>query len=71
MSHKYDVDSLEALQATLAWSRIKRRAKRWVLPVPIFAFAFGIACIDASHQTVQKARHPVIVGPWMLKVDRP
>jgi hypothetical protein len=67
MSHKYDVDSLEALQATLAWSRMKRRAKRWALAVPVIALAFGIACIDASHQTVQKARHPVVWDPGCSK----
>ena len=67
---KYDVDSLEALQATLARSRTKRRAKLWVLMVPILTVAIGLGCFDALRQTTPKPQHPVLVGPWMLKADR-
>ena len=68
--HKYDVDSLEALQVTLARSRTKRRARQWVLLVPALTVAIGLGCFDALHQTTPKSQHPVLVGPWMLKADR-
>jgi len=68
--HKYDVDGLEALQATLAWSRTKRRARQWLLVVPVLTLAIGLGCFDALHQTAPKPQHPVLVGPWMLKADR-
>jgi hypothetical protein len=68
--HNYDVDSLEALQATLAWSRTKRRGRQWVLMIPVFTVAIGLGCFEALHQTTPKSQHPVIVGPWMLKADR-
>jgi hypothetical protein len=71
MGHQHDVDSLEALQATLAWSRIKQRAKRWLLAVPVLAIVIGISCFGVSQQTLPKHRHPVLLGPWMLKIDRP
>jgi len=67
MSHQHDVDSLEALQATLAWYRMKQRVKRWARAVPVVAFLVGLALVDASHQT--KASHPIVIGPWMLKVN--
>jgi hypothetical protein len=70
MSPQYDVDSLEALQATLAWNRTKRRVRQWVLTVPVLAVAIGLGCFDALHQTAPKSQHPVLLGPWMLKVDR-
>jgi hypothetical protein len=68
--HKYDVDSLEALQTTLAWSRMKRRARQWVLMVPVLTVLIGLGYFDALRQTVPKSQHPVLVGPWMLKADR-
>jgi hypothetical protein len=67
--HKYDVDSLEALQATLARGRTKRRARQWWLMVPVLV-AIGLGCFGALHQTAPKSQHPVLVGPWMLKADR-
>jgi hypothetical protein len=68
--HKYDVDSLEALQATLARGHRKRRARLWVLLVPVLTVAIGFGCFDALRQTAPKSQHPVLVGPWMLKADR-
>jgi hypothetical protein len=68
--HKYDVDSLEALQATLAWSRMKRRARQWALMVPVLTALIGFGYFDAWRQTAPKSQHPVLVGPWMLKADR-
>jgi hypothetical protein len=68
--HKYDVDSLEALQATLAWSQMKRRARQWVLMVPVLTVLIGLGYFDALRQTAPKSQHPVLVGPWMLKADR-
>ena len=68
--HKYDVDSLEALQATLARSRTKRRTVQLVLMLPVLTVAIGLGCFGALHQTAPKSQHPVLVGPWMLKADR-
>jgi hypothetical protein len=67
---KYDVDSLEALQATLAWSRTKQRARPWLLMASVLTVAIGLGCFDALHQAAPKSQHPVLVGPWMLKADR-
>jgi hypothetical protein len=61
MGLKYDVDSLEALQATLAWSRMKRQATRWVAAVLVVALAIGIAYFGASHQTPAKPPHSVLI----------
>ena len=66
---RHDVDSVEALQATLAWHQMKRRAKQWVFTVPLLVILVGIGCLDALHQAAPKPPHPVFVGPWMLKVD--
>jgi hypothetical protein len=68
--HKYDVDSLEALQATLAWSRMKRQARQWVLMVPVLTALIGLGYFDAFRQAAPRPQHPVLVGPWMLKADR-
>jgi len=68
--HKFDVDSLEALQATLAWGHRKRQARRWVLMAPVLAVAIGLGCFEVLHQTTPKSQQPVLVGPWMLKADR-
>jgi hypothetical protein len=65
---RHDVDSPEALQATLWWYDVRRRAKRWVFPMPVVILV-GIGCFDALHQTAPKSQHPVFLGPWMLKVD--
>jgi hypothetical protein len=69
MDHKYDVDSLAALQATLAWNRINRRVKRWAPPVLVLALVIGTACIAALHQTASKP--PVIVQQSTQAVQRP
>ena len=61
MSQKYDVDSLEALQATLAWSRMKRQVTRWVAAVLIVALAIGIAYFGVSHQTAPKPPPSVVI----------
>jgi hypothetical protein len=43
MSRQHDVDSLEALLATLAWYRMKQRMKRWARAVPVVAFVLALA----------------------------
>jgi hypothetical protein len=65
---RHDVDSLEALQATLAWSRAKRRARQWAMVVPFLTLPFLIPCIELYRQIPVKAESPTVVGPWMLPV---
>ena len=69
MGHKYDVDSLAALQATLVWNRINRQVKRWALPVLVLALVIGAACFAALHQTASKP--PVIVRQSTPAVQGP
>lgn len=68
---RHDVDSLEALQATLAWSRAKRRARQWAIgaiAVPFLALPILMPCLELYRQIPVKAEAPTVVGPWMLRV---
>ena len=68
ISMRHDVDSLEALQATLAWSRAKRRARQWAIAVLFLALPILMPCLELYRQIPVKAEAPTVVGPWMLRV---
>ena len=65
---RHDVDSLEALQTTLAWSRAKRRVRQWVIAVPFLALFIVMPCLELYRQIPVKAEPAAVVGPWMLRV---
>ena len=53
---RHDVDSLEALQANLAWSRAKRRARQWAIVVPFLALPILNALLRALPSDTGKGR---------------
>lgn len=64
---RHDVDSLEALQANLDWSRAMRIARQWVIVVPFLALPLLMPCLELSRQNPVKAETSVVLGPWMLR----
>jgi hypothetical protein len=66
---RHDVDSPQALEATLARFAMKQRAKRWVPAVPLLGLVIAFSCLQLHQQTQPKPKHQVVIGPWMLRVD--
>jgi hypothetical protein len=61
-------DSLEALLATLAWRRAKRKAKRWAMVIPFLTLPFLMPWLELSRQAPVKTQEAAVIGPWMLPV---
>jgi hypothetical protein len=68
MFMRHDIDSLEALLASLAWRRAKRRARQWAIVVPFLALPILLPCLELYRQMPVKAESQTVVGPWMLPV---
>jgi hypothetical protein len=66
---RHDVDSLAALEATLTWYGMRRRARQWLVTLPALAVVIALVCLSDFHQTTPKLHPTVFLGPWMLKAQ--